>query len=195
MKSKGLWLWLGVLVVIVMSFLWKYNTFVTMEEGVSLSWAQVENQYQRRADLIPNIVNSVKWEATFEKSTLEAVVEARASATKTNVDVNNASEIAEFQQQQEGLSQALSRLLMVVENYPDLKSNAWFADLRVQLEGTENRISVERKNYNDEVRDFNVYVRVFPNNLVAAVFGFEKKSLFESTDGADQAPDVEFNFQ
>lgn len=183
-------LWLVVLVVFVL--FWKYNSFVTMEEWVNTAWAQVENQYQRRYDLIPNIVASVKWEANFEKSTLEAVVQARASATKTTIDINDAKEFSEYQKEQAGISQALSRLLMVSENYPNLKANQAFADLRVSLEWTENRISTERMRYNETVQKFNVYVRQFPNNIVASIFGFEKKNLFESDAGADKAPKVEF---
>lgn len=163
-----------------------------MEESVNAAWSQVENQYQRRLDLIPNIVSSVKGEANFEKSTLEAVVNARASATKMNVNVNDAKEMAEFQNQQQGISQALSRLLMVTENYPNLKANQAFADLRVSLEGTENRISTERMRYNESVQQFNTYIRLFPNNVVSGMFGFAKKNLFESDKGANTAPKVDF---
>lgn len=171
---------------------WKYNSLVLKEETVNTAWAQVENQYQRRFDLIPNIVASVKWEANFEKSTLEAVVQARASATKTNIDVNDAKDFAEYQKEQSWISQALSRLLMVTENYPNLKANQRFADLRVSLEWTENRISTERMRYNEVVQDFNIYLRTFPNNLLASFFGFEKKSLFESDAWASVAPKVDF---
>ncbi|MBW7954491.1 LemA family protein [Candidatus Gracilibacteria bacterium] len=170
----------------------KYNSLVTKEEVVNTAWAQVENQYQRRFDLIPNIVASVAGEANFEKSTLEAVVQARASATKTNIDINDAKDFAEYQKEQSGISQALSRLLMVTENYPNLKANQRFADLRVSLEGTENRISTERMRYNEVVQDFNIYLRTFPNNLLASFFGFEKKNLFESDEGASVAPKVDF---
>ena len=175
-----LWIIAVILVGIFSLFFWKYNSMVTMEEWVNTAWAQVENQYQRRMDLIPNIVSTVKWEANFEKSTLEAVVQARASATKMNVNVADATEMAEFQKEQTGISQALSRLLMVTENYPNLKANQAFADLRVTLEWTENRISTERMRYNEVVQQFNTFVRMFPNNIAAAIFGFEKKSLFES---------------
>ncbi len=187
-----LWIIAVILVGIFSLFFWKYNSMVTMEEWVNTAWAQVENQYQRRMDLIPNIVNTVKWEANFEKSTLEAVVQARASATKMNVNVADAKEMAEFQQEQTGISQALSRLLMVTENYPNLKSNQAFADLRVSLEWTENRISTERMRYNESVQQFNTFVRVFPNNIVSSIFGFEKKSLFESETWAEVAPEVNF---
>lgn len=187
-----LWIIAVILIGIFSLFFWKYNSMVTMEEWVNTAWSQVENQYQRRMDLIPNIVNTVKWEANFEKSTLEAVVQARASATKMNVNVADAKEMAEFQQEQTGISQALSRLLMVTENYPNLKSNQAFADLRVTLEWTENRISTERMRYNEVVQQFNTFVRVFPNNIVSSIFGFEKKSLFESEAWAEVAPEVNF---
>ena len=187
-----LWVIAVILVGIFSLFFWKYNSMVTMEEWVNTAWAQVENQYQRRMDLIPNIVNTVKWEANFEKSTLEAVVQARDSATKMNVNVADAKEMAEFQQEQTGISQALSRLLMVTENYPNLKSNQAFADLRVSLEWTENRISTERMRYNEVVQQFNTFVRVFPNNIVSSIFGFEKKALFESEVWAEIAPEVNF---
>lgn len=177
---------------IIFSFLWKYNSLVEKEEKVNTAWAQVENQYQRRYDLIPNIVNTVKWEANFEKSTLEAVVNARASATKTTIDINNVDEIAQFQKEQQGISSALSRLLMVTENYPNLKANQWFSDLRVALEGTENRISTERMRYNEAVQDFNIFIRKFPTNIVASLFTFDKKNLFESNENAEIAPTVEF---
>ncbi|MDD2917152.1 MAG: LemA family protein [Candidatus Gracilibacteria bacterium] len=182
----------GLLVIVVFTFFGKYNSMVAMEESVNAAWSQVENQYQRRLDLIPNIVSSVKGEANFEKSTLEAVVNARASATKMNVNVNDAKEMAEFQNQQQGISQALSRLLMVTENYPNLKANQAFADLRVSLEGTENRISTERMRYNESVQQFNTYIRLFPNNVVSGMFGFAKKNLFESDKGANTAPKVDF---
>ncbi len=190
--KKGLIITLAILAVLGVIFFWKYNSMVTMEEWVNTAWSQVENQYQRRMDLIPNIVNTVKWEANFEKSTLEAVVQARASATKMNVNVADATEMAEFQKEQTGISQALSRLLMVTENYPNLKSNQGFADLRVTLEWTENRISTERMRYNEVVQEFNVFVRKFPNNIAASIFWFEKKSLFESQEWAETAPTVSF---
>lgn len=190
--KKGLIITLAILAVLGLVFFWKYNSMVTMEEWVNTAWSQVENQYQRRMDLIPNIVNTVKWEANFEKSTLEAVVQARASATKMNVNVADATEMAEFQKEQTGISQALSRLLMVTENYPNLKSNQGFADLRVTLEWTENRISTERMRYNEVVKEFNVFVRKFPNNIAASIFWFEKKSLFESQEWAETAPTVSF---
>lgn len=194
MNKKLITIWvIGIFAVgLIFSLLWKYNTLVEKEEKVNTAWAQVENQYQRRYDLIPNIVNAVKWEANFEKSTLEAVVNARASATKTTIDINNIDEITEFQKQQQGISSALSRLLMVTENYPNLKANQWFSDLRVTLEWTENRISTERMRYNETVQDFNIFIRKFPTNIVASLFAFSKKNLFESDENAETAPTVEF---
>lgn len=187
--------WIIALVVIV--FLWflfsgKYNTLVQKEEGVTTAWAQVETQYQRRFDLIPNIVATVKGEANFEKSTLEAVVTARASATKLNINIDDAQEMAEFQKEQSGISQALSRLLMVTENYPNLKANQAFSDLRIQLEGTENRISTQRVRYNEVVQDYNTYVRSFPTNIIAWILGFERKNAFESDEWAQNAVEVSF---
>lgn len=186
------WVIIWFVLVVVLVFFWKYNSFVAMEESVNTAWAQVENQYQRRYDLIPNIVASVKWEANFEKSTLEAVVQARASATKTTINVNDAKEFSEYQKEQAWISQALSKLLMVTENYPNLKANQAFADLRVSLEWTENRISTERMRYNEEVQKFNTYIRLFPNNIVSSILWFEKKNLFQSDDWAKTAPKVEF---
>ncbi len=171
-----------------------YNTMVTKEENVTGQWAQVENVYQRRADLIPNLVNVVKGYADHEKSTLEAVIEARAKATSTTIDPSNMTpeSIQQFQQAQEGLSGALGKLMVVVERYPDLKANQNFLELQSQLEGTENRISVERKKFNDSAKDYNTYIRKFPKNLYANMFGFEKKVYFQSVEGANVAPTVEF---
>lgn len=186
------WIIIFVIVWLIWMFFWRYNNFVALEEWVKTAWSQVENQYQRRSDLIPNIVNTVKWEANFEKSTLTDVINARASATKTNINVNDAKEMAEFQKEQTGISQALSRLLVVTENYPNLKANQWFADLRVSLEWTENRISTERMRYNEKVQEFNTTIRQFPNNIIASMFWFEKKVLFEAEEWAKKAPEVNF---
>ncbi len=184
---------LGVLAIIVgLTLKNKYNAMVTSDEGVQASWSQVENQYQRRMDLIPNLVNTVKGYADFEKETFTAVTEARAKVGQMNVDVKNAEEFAQFQQAQTGLGSALSRLMVVMEKYPDLKANQNFLDLQTQLEGTENRISTERMRFNETVKAYNVLIRRFPNNLVAGMFGFEKANLFEMNEGADVAPTVEF---
>ncbi|TDS14618.1 LemA family protein [Sphingobacterium paludis] len=171
-----------------------YNTMVSKDENVKGKWAQVENAYQRRADLIPNLVATVKGAAQHEEGTLTAVVEARAKATSVNVDPSNLSDeaIASFQQTQDALSQSIGRLLVSVEAYPDLKANANFQELQVQLEGTENRISVERKAFNDAVQDYNTTVRSFPNNIMASMFGFKAKGTFKATEGSDKAPTVAF---
>lgn len=181
--------------ILFFSFKGTYNDMVVLDEDVNNAWAQVENQYQRRADLIPNLVNTVKGYADFEQETLTAVVEARAKATSVNVDPSNLSPdaIQKFQAAQDGLSGALSRLLVSVERYPELKANQQFQQLQVQLEGTENRISVERRNFNETVRTYNATVRTFPKNVIAGMLGFDKKGYFESSAGADQAPEVSFD--
>jgi len=186
------WIIIFIIISIIGIFFWRYNNFVALEEWVKTAWSQVENQYQRRSDLIPNIVSTVKWEANFEKSTLTDVINARASATKTNINVNDAKEMAEFQKEQTGISQALSRLLVVTENYPNLKANQWFADLRVSLEWTENRISTERMRYNEKVQEFNTTIRQFPNNIISSIFWFSQKVLFEAEAWAEKAPEVKF---
>ncbi|MCB0409479.1 MAG: LemA family protein [Flavobacteriales bacterium] len=188
----------GVIVLLILfsifSIVGSYNNMVTKEESVAGQWSQVENVYQRRADLIPNLVATVKGYAGHEKETLEGVVEARAKATQTKVDVGNldAAAIQKFQAAQDGLSSALSRLMVVVEKYPDLKANQNFLELQAQLEGTENRIAVERQRFNDTAKDYNTYIRKFPKNIWAGMFGFEKKDYFEAKQGADEAPTVEF---
>ncbi|ERJ58392.1 MULTISPECIES: LemA family protein [Sphingobacterium] len=171
-----------------------YNTMVSKDENVKAKWAQVENAYQRRADLIPNLVSTVKGAAQHEQGTLTAVVEARAKATSVSVNPENLTEesIAEFQKTQDALSQSIGRLLVSVEAYPDLKANQSFQELQAQLEGTENRISVERRAYNEAVQDYNTTVRSFPNNIVAGMFGFKSKGTFQATEGSDKAPTVSF---
>lgn len=187
-----------VLVVIVLiGYSWfkgVYNTMVTKSEAVATQWAQVENVYQRRADLIPNLVNTVKGYAEHEKSTLTEVIEARAKATSTNVDASNLTPqaIQAFQQAQGGLSQALSKLMVVVERYPDLKANQNFLELQAQLEGTENRIAVERKRFNEVAQAYNTYIKLFPKNMLAGMFGFEPKPYFKAAAGAEKAPEVKF---
>jgi LemA protein len=171
-----------------------YNTAVKNDEKVKEAWSQVENQYQRRSDLIPNLVNTVKGYANFEQSTLTAVVEARASATQVKIDPANLTpeNIQRYEQAQQSLSGALGRLLMVTENYPDLKANTNFLDLQKQLEGTENRIAVERKRFNETVNVFNSHIRNFPTNLFVGIFGFTPKGYFQSSAGSDKAPEVKF---
>ena len=186
-----------VLIVAVLAVVWGitgYNGLVSMDEGVQTKWADVETQYQRRADLIPNLVNTVKGYAAHESETLQAVVEARAKATSVNIDPTNmsAEQIANFQKAQDGVSSALGRLLVTVEKYPDLKANENFKELQAQLEGTENRISVARRDYNEAARKYNTSLRSFPKNILAGMFGFEKKAYFEAQEGSEQAPTVQF---
>jgi LemA protein len=171
-----------------------YNSMVEKQEAVESQWAQVQNVYQRRMDLIPNLVETVKGVANFEKGTLEAVVQARAEATKTTINANDLTpeKVAQFQRAQEGLTGALSKFMSIVENYPDLKANQNFSELQAQLEGTENRITVERMKFNEAVKEYNTYIRKFPNNMTAGMFGFEKKGYFEASAGADKAPTVKF---
>lgn len=195
--KKGLTALLIVAAVVLGIFLWvkgAYNKMVTADEGVQAAWAQVENVYQRRADLIPNLVATVKGYAQHESETLENVVAARAKATQTLVDPSGLSEeaIARFNEAQGELSSALGRLLMIQENYPDLKANQNFSELQAQLEGTENRIATERMKFNETARAYNTLIRKFPDNIIASMFGFEKKGYFEAQAGAETAPKVEF---
>lgn len=184
-----------VVLIVYSSVKGTYNTMVTMDEGVSASWSQVENVYQRRADLIPNLVNTVKGYASHEQNTLTAVIEARAKATQMTVKADDLSEenIRKYQEAQSGLSQALGRLMVVSEQYPDLKANQNFMDLQAQLEGTENRITVERRKFNETAQAFNTYIRKFPKNIYANVFGFEKKAYFAAEAGSEKAPVVNFD--
>lgn len=195
--KKGLWILLIVVAVVVMIFSYfqgTYNSLVTHREAVSKQWADVESQYQRRADLIPNLVSTVKGYAAHESKTLESVVEARSKATQTTIqfDQINDQTLAQFQKVQGELSSALSRLMAISESYPDLKANENFRELQVQLEGTENRIATERRRFNESVQTYNVYVQKFPRNIIAGMFGFTPKSFFAAEAGAEQAPKVEF---
>ncbi|MFI3262857.1 MAG: LemA family protein [Rikenellaceae bacterium] len=171
-----------------------YNTMVTMDEEINAAWSQVENQYQRRADLIPNLVNTVKGYASHEKETLEAVVEARSNATKITIDPTNLDEasIKKYTEAQGELTSALGKLLAITENYPDLKANQNFLELQAQLEGTENRISTERRKFNEAVKAYNAYIRTFPRNLIASMFSFESRAYFEAVSGSEVAPQVQF---
>ncbi|MEZ5071875.1 MAG: LemA family protein [Bacteroidales bacterium] len=189
--------WIIVAVILLLAVLWgvrTYNSFIPLEEGVTGQWANVENVYQRRADLIPNLVSTVKGYADFEQETLTAVIEARAKATSVTIDPSNLDPqaIENFQQAQDGLSSALSRLLVTIERYPDLKANQNFLELQSQLEGTENRIAVERRKFNEVTQSFNTKIRRFPANLIASMGGFEKKGYFEAAAGSETAPVVEF---
>ena len=193
-KNKTLWI---IIAVVLVLFFWVrgvYNSMVTQDESVKTAWSQVENQYQRRLDLIPNLVNTVKGYASHERATLEGVINARANATKTTIDPTNLHEetMKQFQAAQGELSSALSRLMVVVERYPDLKANQNFMELQAQLEGTENRISVERKRFNEVAQNYNTNIRSFPTNILAGMFGFQPKAYFAAESGAEKAPTVEF---
>ena len=194
MKAKSIII-LVVLAILVIYGISVNNGFVTAEESVESAWAQVENQYQRRADLIPNLVNTVQSAADFEQETLQSVIEARSRATSITLqanDLNDPAKIQQFQAAQEQLSGALSRLLVSVERYPELKANANFRDLQAQLEGTENRIATERKRFNDTARQYNTEIRKFPGSLIASISGFDRKAYFEANEGAEQPPIVDF---
>ena len=171
-----------------------YNTMTEKEEAVNKAWSNVENQYQRRSDLIPNLVNTVKGYAQHEQSTLTAVLEARSKATQITVNADDLTpeKLKEYQQAQGQVTSALGKLLAITEAYPDLKANENFKELQAQLEGTENRISVERRNFNEVVGSYNTYIRKFPQNIVASIFGFEKRAYFEAEAGSEKAPKVEF---
>lgn len=199
--KKGCIIWAivgSLLVLFLLSIvLWGtriYNNMVKMQEGVTSQWGNVETQYQRRADLIPNFVNTVKGAAAFEQETLTQVIEARAKATQVTLDPANmtAENIQQFQQAQGQLSSALSRLMVVVEKYPELKATQNFRDLQTELEGTENRISTERRKFNEVAKSFNTYIKQFPQNFLAGMFGFTARPYFESMEGAEKAPQVQF---
>lgn len=171
-----------------------YNTAVKLEEPTKQAWANVESSYQRRNDLIGNLVKTVQGAADFERGTLKDVIDARAKATQVNINPQNAQELAQFQEAQSGLSSALSRLLVTVERYPDLKANQNFLELQSQLEGTENRINVARDRFNETIRPYNEHIKTFPNNLLAGFFNLDELAYYEADAGAEQAPDVDFNF-
>lgn len=186
-----------IIAVLVLLAVWGvtgYNGLVTMEENVSNQWSNVETQYQRRADLIPNLASTVKGYASHERETLESVMQARSQATqiKVNADDLTPQKLAEYQQAQGAVTSALGKLLAVSERYPDLKANQNFLELQAQLEGTENRINVARTNFNNTAKEFNTAIRRFPKNILASLFGFEKRAYFEAAEGAEQAPKVEF---
>ncbi|RUA12673.1 MAG: LemA family protein [Flavobacteriia bacterium] len=189
-----------IIIIIILIGLFKWgvglnNTMVEKQEAAKTQWANVESAYQRRADLIPNLVNTVKGYATHEQETLEGVIQARANATKTTIDPTNVTpeQMAAFQKAQQGLTGALSKLMVVVERYPDLKANQNFLELQSQLEGTENRINVERNRYNEKARDYNVYIRKFPASIIAGILNFDPLILFQSAEGSEKAPNVKFD--
>ena len=185
---------IAVIAVIAVYGVSSYNSMVSQEEAVGTAWSNVENQYQRRADLIPNLVNTVKGYAAHEKETFDAVVSARAKATQTTVSIDDLTpeKMEAYQRAQGEVGSALSRLLAVTDNYPELKANENFQTLQAQLEGTENRISVERRNFNDVAREYNTSIRRFPKNIFAGMFGFEKRPYFEAQEGTEKAPEVKF---
>ena len=186
-----------ILAIIAVVAIWSisaYNSLVNMEEGVNNKWSNVETQYQRRADLIPNLVNTVKGYATHESETLQAVIEARSKATQITVNAEDLTpeRLAEYQKAQGAVTNVLGKLLALTESYPDLKANQNFLELQAQLEGTENRINVARKDFNDTARQYNTKVRQFPQSIIAGIFGFERRPYFEAQEGADKAPTVQF---
>ena len=194
MKNKSLWIILGIVAVVLVWGVSSYNGLVTKEERVAEAWANVETVYQRRADLIPNLVKTVKGYAAHEQETLQAVTEARTKSTSISIDPSTATpaQMEAWMKAQSEVGTALGRLIAISESYPDLKANQNFMELQKQLEGTENRISTERRKYNEEVRSFNAKIRRFPTNIIAGMFGFEKRVMFEAQEGADVASVVEF---
>lgn len=193
-KNKGLIITIVVIALVALWGISSYNGLVSMDENVSNSWANVETQYQRRSDLIPNLVNTVKGYAKHESQTLEAVMAARSQATQVKIDPSNCTpqQLAAYQKAQGDVTTALGKLLAITENYPDLKANQNFLELQSQLEGTENRINVARKDFNDTAKKYNTSLRRFPRNIIASMFGFEKRNYFEAEAGAEKAPKVEF---
>ena len=193
-KNKGLIITIVVIVLVAIWGISSYNGLVSMDENVSNQWANVETQYQRRSDLIPNLVNTVKGYAKHESQTLESVMAARSQATQVKIDPSNCTpqQLAAYQKAQGDVTTALGKLLAITENYPDLKANQNFLELQSQLEGTENRINVARKDFNDTAKKYNTSLRRFPRNIIASMFGFEKRNYFEAEAGAEKAPKVEF---
>ena len=193
-KNKGLIITIVVIALVAIWGISSYNGLVSMDENVSNQWANVETQYQRRSDLIPNLVNTVKGYAKHESETLESVMAARSQATQVKIDPSNCTpqQLAAYQKAQGDVTTALGKLLAITENYPDLKANQNFLELQSQLEGTENRINVARKDFNDSAKKYNTSLRRFPRNIIASMFGFEKRNYFEAEAGAEKAPKVEF---
>lgn len=193
-KNKGLIITIVVIALVAIWGISSYNGLVSMDENVSNQWANVETQYQRRSDLIPNLVNTVKGYAKHESETLESVMQARSQATQVKIDPSNCTpqQLAAYQKAQGDVTTALGKLLAITENYPDLKANQNFLELQSQLEGTENRINVARKDFNDTAKKYNTSLRRFPRNIIASMFGFEKRNYFEAEAGAEKAPKVEF---
>lgn len=193
-KNKTLFIVLGIIAVIFIGIIVIYNGLNTAEENINKKWSDVESSYQRRADLIPNLVNTVKGYATHEKTTLESVITARSQALQVKIDANNITpdKLAQYQKNQGDVTTALGKLLAISESYPDLKANQNFLELQAQLEGTENRINAARQKFNDATNQYNVKIRLFPTNIVARMFGFQRKYYFEATQEAEKAPEVKF---
>ena len=194
MKNKGLWIAVGIVVVVIIVVISSYNGLVKKSEEAMMAWSNVETAYQRRSDLIPNLVNTVKGYAAHELETLQSVTDARTKATSVTIDPSTATpaQMEAWMEAQDEVNGALGRLIAVAESYPDLKANENFMQLQQQLEGTENRISTERRKYNEAVREYNVAIRRFPSNIIAGMFGFEKMELFEAAEGTEAVPVVEF---
>lgn len=194
MKNKGLWIILGIVAVVVIWAVSGYNSLVSNEENVGKAWANVESAYQRRSDLIPNLVNTVKGYAQHEQKTLQDVVEARSKATSIRIDASTATpeQMQDWISAQQEVGSALGRLIAISESYPQLRANENFLALQTQLEGTENRIKTERDRYNEAIKEFNVKIRRFPTNILASMFGFERREMFEAEAGAEKAPEVQF---
>ncbi len=195
MKRSGLLIGLGVLVILFFFGCNSYNGLVSSDVGVQKAWSNVETNYQRRTDLYSSIIKTIEGSANFEKSTLKEVLEARAKATQIKVDINDPASLAAYQQAQAGLQGSFSKLLAVVENYPDLKTTQAFRDFQAQIEGTENRINVARQDYNKVIEEYNLKVRRFPNNIFAGIFGFKNKPFYKADAGTEKAPDIQFNIK
>jgi LemA protein len=196
MKSKtGLWIILGVIVILIFWGCGQYNSLVTADQQVKTKWGNVETNYQRRTDLYNSVIKTIEGSANFEKSTLTQVIQARAKATSINVDINDPKSLEAYQNAQAGLQSSFSKLLAVAENYPDLKTTAAFQGFQTQIEGTENRINVARQDYNAAVQDYNLRVKRFPNNIFAGIFGYHEKAFYQAAPGSEKAPDVNFDIK
>jgi len=195
MKNKGLLIGLGVVLIV---FFWGcggYNGLITSDQGVKKSWSNVETNYQRRTDLYGSVIKTIEGSANFEKSTLKDVLAARAKATSINVDINDPASLQAYQNAQASLQGSFSKLLAVVENYPDLKTTKAFQDFQAQIEGTENRINVARQDYNKAIEDYNLNVKRFPKNILAGIFGYKEKPFYKADEGSEKAPEVKFNIE
>lgn len=195
MNRSGILIVLGILLVLVFFGCNQYNGLVTADQNVKKVWSNVETNYQRRTDLYSSVIKTIEGSANFEKSTLKEVIEARSKATSIKVDINDPASLAAYQQAQAGLQSSFSKLLAVVESYPDLKTTAAFRDFQTQIEGTENRINIARQDYNKSVEDYNLRVKRFPNNLFAGIFGYKEKPYYKSDEGSQKAPDVKFDIK